>query len=349
MTCNVAQGWSSYIGFGTQTVNQFTAADPTIFQEFNADESMQEVEPDKAAVAGGIRYSQNKVTVRRGKKSVEGSSGTGFLYPNDYYFAKIYAAILGNNQTVSGDATTGYTHTFNEPTTKAQFPQYGETIEVLRGAEATVGVANENLFKYIGCFANTVTLTLPENDNVSLAAEWIGIKEEYNATPNVTPTFSEVPQIESWQAVIKIGNTLGTATQIKYSDATFSINKNVVLTPDGSSQYPDCAVFDKPDYTIQLNQITTDLIASGLYGAWKNNTDQAMIIELTSDSLAGTSSGNYKVTINIPRVTLLGDTPNVSGTQQFMTPVRFQALEDATEGYTVQIQVVDAVAGTYDV
>ena len=349
MTCNIAQGWSSYIGFGTQTVDQFTASDPTIFQEFNADESMSEVEANKGAVTGGIRYSQSFVTVRQSKRSVEGSSGTGFLYPNDYYFGKIWGAILGNNQTVSGDATTGYTHTFVEQTSQAEAPQFGETIEVMRGGEITLSAANENLFKYIGCFANTVTLSLPEDDNISLAAEWVGIKEEYNATPNVAPTFSNVPQLESWQAVIKVGDTLGTAAQIKYSDATFSIAKEVVMTNDGSSRYPDCPVFGKPVYTVELNQITTEMISSGLYGAWKDNTDQAMIIELTSDQLAGTSSGVYKITINIPRMTILGDTPNVSGTQQFMHPVRFTALQDESAGYTVQVQVVDAVAGTYDV
>jgi hypothetical protein len=306
MTCNIAQGWSSYIGFGTQTVDQFTAADPTIFQEFNADESMSEVEANKGAVTGGIRYSQSFVTVRQSKRSVEGSSGTGFLYPNDYYFGKIWGAILGNNQTVSGDATTGYTHTFIEQTSQSESPQFGETIEIMRGGEITLSAANENLFKYIGCFANTVTLSLPEDDNINLAAEWVGI-------------------------------------------ATFSIAKEVVLTNDGSSRYPDCPVFGKPVYTVELNQITTEMISSGLYGAWKDNTDQAMIIELTSDQLAGTSSGVYKITINIPRMTILGDTPNVSSSQQFMHPVRFTALQDETEGYTVQVQVVDAVPGTYDV
>ena len=348
MNCPV-QGWQGYIGFGTQTVDLKTSANPTHFQEIQPDEGLQETESDKAVISGGIRGSQDLVSTRRGKRSVEGSSGSGNLYPDDFYQSKIWACLLGNNQTVAGSSIVGYTHEFLEPVNESETPQFGQTIEVLRGSEATLSVANQNLWKYLGCFISGLSLTMPENDLTSISPEWLGIKELYNETPNVAPTFSALSPFESWQTKIKIGATLGSATDINYVDATFTADPKLKLTVDGGSRYPACRVFGKPEYAISLNQLSTDMLSSGLYGDWKNENQLSMIIELTHDQLAGSGSGFYSVKIELPRVSIIGDTPNLSAIEDFPHAINFIALTDLVLGYKIKVTTVDSIDGVYAV
>ena len=343
------QGWQGYVGFGTQDVAIDTPVSPQIFQEIQPDEGLNEAEGDKAVISGGVRASQDFVAVRRGKKTVEGGSGTGNIWGDDFYQSKVWGCLLGNNQTVSGDATTGYTHEFLEPTAESQMSQFGQTIEILRGGESTVGVANENLWQYIGCFISTLNIASPENDLITVVPEWMGIKEAYNAIPTVPPTFSTVPPMESWQAVVKIGNTVATAIQIPYIDFTFTADSKIKMTPDGSSQYAACRVFGKPEYSLQLNQEATKTLATGLYQNWKNNDELAVVIELTSDTLAGSASGFYSVQIELPRVSITGNTPNLSAIEDFPLSVNFIALTDETAGYKIKVTTVDSVAGLYAV
>jgi hypothetical protein len=333
-----ALGWQGYMGRGTQIeIDTGVAADK--YQQIYTS-LIKKNRPNKA-VKSSLRGTRGKTFVVKGRSNTGGAC-TGPLMPDEIFWGIGWADLLGNNNTVTGSAGAGYTHTYNEHSSPAHYPDYGATIETNKGSSNT-----SLMFDFIGSFLKVLTLEIPEDGEVTWSAEYTGVDEETGGTAS-TPSFHCGNPAESYMVDIQLGTTITSTSSFAWKSGNWSYDNGVSMIWEGNNQAPVARAY--PAMANCTGSIVADLQESlTQYNYWKYDTDVAIKIIITHVELAGTSSGVYKLTINMPRVQFMGDPPELSGEEILQITYNYEALEHCTLGYTVQVEVVNSESGTYSV
>ncbi len=202
---------------------------------------------------------------------------------------------------------------------------------------------------FLGCFLNKLTITVPEDDVVNVAAEWMGHSEILGDTKS-TPTYTNVSPFESWMVELEIGDTIGATSPLKFTDLTFEYTKNVKMKYQklNSTRYPIDRTYTVPEVALSFNLNAED--NTTLQELFKNNTEKAVKIILKHDVLSGSNPGSeYEIVINLPRLTIMDAVDNLDTLEDINLPVNMIALKDDVEGHTVEITSKNSVSGTYSV
>jgi len=354
MTTNdYMQPQKSSVGIGVQTVFGTSVA-ATKFQTINSI-GLKEMNPGRETITtgmfrGGIVAPKGGTT---GRKMTEGPI-PGPLVPDEAYHTFLWALLMGNNNSVSGDGTTGYTHVINEPTQASHFPGYiagspgsaGATIEALKAGEDTTV-----LHDFISTFAKSATLTVPESGYITIDPQFVGQKEVTGgaiASQSYTDIATDTP-FQDFHADLKIidnATGIGSVASIEYNSASFTIDNGceMVQAKNGGGSHPvgrkyplswlytlSFSYFMKEDYTI--------------YNYIQNDTLLAAELILTHTALAGSSSGVYSWKVQLPRLRVLGDPFDVPDSGNVPITVNCQAEYDDTAGYACKITTVDSISG----
>lgn len=336
-----SQGWKGQLGVGSQLSALATKAAPTIFQDLGGspDVSLKEEHPGKAllpGVRGGLPT--RMVAVKRGVLIVTGGFGAP-VYPDDLMNGLIWAFIFGNEQTVSGDTLIGFTHIFREPLSEAGFPQFGATVQVNVGQDGNV-----KLRDFIGCFLNKVTMTVPEDDVISLATEWVGQQEELAGTL-ATPSYSAINPFEGWMAKLRIGPVGGALVDIEYTDLTLERTVGVTMPHQkiNCTRLPVGRSYGTAETTLSFNLKAKD--DTSIQELFKTDVDQQAELEIIHTEDAGTNpSTPYTMRFLAEKVAIMDAVDNLDNIQDISQPIVLQAY-----GENTRMVILNSVAGTYAV
>lgn len=334
--------YEGYFGSGVQTAAIGTKVAATSFQAIT-NSTLKQNRPGKAAIPV-VRQSRNFIIVPEGRISVSGGV-TGPLMPDEYFHGQMWADLMGGQNAVSGDDENAYTHTFDEARnqTDADWSTYGRTNVIYFG-----GTDSTMLSHFVGCFLNTVQVSVPEDGAVELTAEYLGHSEETGGS-EPTPTYYLGEPYQTHHVDLQIGADIDNTATVEFTSMNININNNIGLQHAANSQNPQGVNYGMLeatfDFTFPLKSSQTIL------DYFRNNTERAAKIIMTHDDQAGTTSGDYSLTFNFPRFTVLGDLPDLPNADSENIPVTIscQVLEDATEGYAVQVVAVNSESGTYSV
>jgi hypothetical protein len=314
---------------------------PTLTGTIAAGEDLQLVKPQKQALTDRIRNRVAPSIVQKGKIHVEGSLTFDFI-PNEVMGINL-AMLLGSVNTVAGTSSVGYTHTFNAWSTATDFPVSGITIQKFLG-----GVGSTMLVDNIGCFVNSMDLTIPEDGVVSYAVNYMGIKNEYGGS-KATPAYSAVAPFEGWMATLSIGAAIGSVAAVPFKDCTLNISNNLTMVTDhnASNQYPTAYIPNSRSVTMSVNVSQEDALT--WYNYFKDDTVNAVQLVLTHPTLAGSASGVHSLTFKLPTVTWLGEEPKLDSNDALSASYNLVALWDTVTGYDVQAILVDGIAAVVSV
>lgn len=336
-----SQGWKGQLGVGAQLAALATKAVPTIFQDLGGspDVSLKEEHTGKAllpGIRGGLP--SRMVAVKRGVLTVTGGFGAP-IYPDDLMNGLIWALIFGNNQTIAGDALLGFTHGFNEPILEAHLPAFGATVQVNVGQDGNV-----KLRDFIGCFLNKVTMTVPEDDVITLATEWVG-REEQLAGTLATPSYTAINPFEGWMAKLKIGPVGGALTDIEYTDLTLERTVNVVMMNQkvNCTRFPVGRTYGTAETILSFNLKAKD--DTSIQELFKTDVDQQAELTIIHTEDAGTNpSTPYTMKFVMEKVAIMDAVENLDNIQDISQPIVLQAY-----GENTRMVVINSVAGTYAV
>lgn len=292
-----------------------------------------------------IRGSRYLCTRTSGRHSVAGTI-SGELYPDD--FGVFWAWIMGNNNTVTGSGTIGYTHVFDVPNeSTAPFSQNGGTIEVFLGGGG--GTTNNTLLDYIGCFVTKATITIPVEGACTYTLDIVGVKAEIAGTLS-TPTLACKPSYEGWMGKIKMADTIGTVADIEVNgDITLEIDNGIELIPAlNGAKYPIGRSLDYLRVGLTFSSHVQDTLAT-FYSYFINNATKAVELSLTHTELAGSSSGVYSLKVQLPAVFFDAGSVPLEGEKTISQSVGLKALKDTTAGYQIKVTDVNSVSGVYTV
>jgi hypothetical protein len=330
----IVQGYDGYVGLGIQaTLGTGVAA--TKFQRVT-EASITYKEPQRSVV-DHIQKNRAFVDIMRGGVEVNGSMG-GYLTPDEIFGGIGWAMLLGGSNTVSGSAGVGFTHVFNEA---GALPNVGATVEVYEGGSAV-------MFDMIGMFLNKLSLTVGANEATTFASDWIGVSEALGGTVS-TAVFNDDPPFEGWMASLTYGTTLA-ASQTTISLAqtvNFSYDNKLEPVKGLGSRYMVGRKVGRQEVLLDFTKLLQNDVT--IYNFFKNNTQNALTLTLTHDSLAGTSSGAYQVKIELPKVFYKGDAPALTSSDALELPMKAQALYDSTAGFVCRVTIVNSESGTYTV
>lgn len=332
------KGSKGYVMLSVKQDTFGTAKAPTITGTISAGEDLKIQKASKQVLTDRIRNKVAPDYVQLGRTSVAGTLTYDFI-PNEAMALNL-AMVLGSNNTVSGSATTGYTHTFNAWSACTGIPQSGVTIQKLVG-----GCTNVMLADYISMFANSLELTIPEDGIVTYAVNYMGVKNQYGVSTLATPSYSNVNPFEGWMAKVSVGATIGAVADVAMKECKLTINNNQQMITDhnASNQYP--SGFAMGTRTVEMEITITQEDNLTFYNYFKDDTVNAVQLTLTHPTLAGSSSGVHSLTVKLPRVTWLGDEPTLDSADVITATYKLQALWDTTTGYDIQAVLVDGVTG----
>jgi hypothetical protein len=339
---NYIRGNQGYVMLSDKQATYGTAKAPTYTGTIAAGEDLQLVKPQKAVMTDRIRNKVAPTFVTKGMIHTEGTL-TYDLIPDEAEGINL-AMTLGVDNTVSGGATSGYTHTFKAWSACTDMPKSGITVQKLVG-----GCDNTMLVDNISQFVNTFELTVPEEGIVTYAVNYMGMKNIFGSSSLATPTYSNVAPFEGWMAHIEIGATLASTTAVSIKAANLSIDNKLQMIPDRNvaSQYPLAFASNGREVTMSLELTQENSLT--LYNYFLNDNTNAVKLILTHPDNAGTVGGKYSLTINLPKVTWLGEEPKLDSADVLTGSYNLQALWDSTLGYDIQAVLVNSQSGTYSV
>jgi len=336
------EGHSGYAGFSlAQTdLNTKQTIDKYVSAQAGGDTKL--VKPQKQVMRDTIRKNIAPTIVQKGRTHVEGTETLDFI-PNEGAGIAL-AMTLGNNNTVTGDAASGYTHTFNAATASSEFSANGVTFQRFLG-----GTAQTNVVDYKGMFANSLEFAIPEEGAVTFGLGMVGINAEYGASTIATPTYSAKAPFEGWMGSVKIGADIDNVAAVSMKSCTLSIQNNVSLTTDHdqSTQLNGGRTLGTRSVTVSFEITQEDNLT--FFDYFKDDTINAIQINLVHPELAGSSSGAHSLTINLPAVTWLGDEPTPDSVEAVTGSYNMEVLFDETEGYDIKAVLVNSQTGTYAV
>jgi hypothetical protein len=337
---NYIQGREGYHGAGQQTVLT-TGVAATEFARCYFNGMPKKVRPELAVLDVAQKIDGHTGYIK-GRSHIEGSI-SGPLYPDELYHSMAWAALIGGSNAVSGTAGVGYTHTLSESSAQASKALLGMTLENFIG-----GADNTLLKDHIGCFLNKLTISGSAGAAIEYSAEWLGRSETLGGTLS-SPTFSAHNPFEFSMLKIEYGASLAASLTEVDTPTKFSWyrNNNITLHYGGSAtlvavSYGTPEIMLEFDFTLKNN--------ADIYNLWNNDTEYAWKVTLTHTELAGTSSGYNSLIINLPRMRMEGDPPDLNGNADITMSVKLRALVEQTAyNYASQVVVVNSTAGTYTV
>ena len=335
------RGNQGYVMLSDKQPTYGTKKVPTYTGTISAGEDLQTVKPGKAVLTDRIRNEEAPSIVVKGKIHVEGT--LTYDYIPDEALGINLAMLLGSSNTVAGSSTVGYTHSYSAWSACTGIPESGVTVQKLIG-----GCDNTMLADNISCFANSFELTVPEEGVVTYAMNYMGQKNTFGGTV-ASPSYSTVNPFEGWMAHLEIGTVIGSTTAIKIKEATLSINNNLTMVTDHNASNQYAAGFIPNSRSVDMSITVTQENNLTLYNYFKDDTENAVKLILTHPTKAGSASGVYSLTFNLPRVTWLGEEPKLDSTDVLTGSYNFTALKDATTGYQVSAELVNSQSGTYSV
>jgi len=335
------RGNQGYVMLSDKQSTYGTKKVPTYTGTIAAGEDLQTVKPSKAVLTDRIRNNEAPSIVVKGTQHVEGSLTYDFI-PDEAMGINL-AMILGSDNTVSGSATTGYTHTFNGWSACTGIPTSGVTVQKLIG-----GCTNTMLADNISCFANSLDLTIPEDGAVTYGVNYMGQKNTFGGTL-ASPSYSAVNIFEGWMAHIEIGSVIGSTVAVAITEASLSINNNLSMITDhnASSKYPSAFVPNSRTVDMSITMKQEDNLT--LYNYFKDDTENAVKLILTHPDKAGSASGVYSLTISLPRVTWLGEEPKLDSADVLTGSYSLSALKDTVTGYQIKAELVNSQSAIYSV
>jgi hypothetical protein len=335
------RGNQGYVMLSDRQTAYGTKKIPTYTGTIAAGEDLQIVKPQKQVMTDRIRSSSSPTFVQKGKIHTEGTL-TFDLIPDEAEGINL-AMLFGANNIVAGNSSTGYTHTFSAWSGVTDFPASGITVQKLVG-----GIDNTMLVDNISCFVNSFELTIPEDGIVTYAVNYMGKTNSFGGTLAV-PSYSAKSPFEGWMAHVEVGTTIGSTAAIAIKSATLSIQNNLTLLPDrnASNQYPQAFVPNSRTATMSIE--LTQEASLTLYNYFLNDTENAVKLVLTHPTLAGSASGVYSLTFNMPRVTWLGEEPKLNSADVLNGSYNFQIMKDSVTGYDIQAILVNSQSGIYTV
>ena len=337
----LAQGYRGLFGYGKQT-SLSTSVAATAFQTVYPSVSLQENRPNRSRYVG-IRRDQNYQHATKGGIGVSGSI-PGPLIPDEAFHGIILAALLGNNNSVSGSSTTGYTHVFSQPdpATTANYPAAGGTIELNPGSSGATLHRD-----FLGCFLNRYQISGKENGPVDVVTDWIG-RSQTDGDTVANPTYSNVPAFEPYMATLSIGTSLASMSTVEITEFNIAISNGVKMLGSHATRYPIDRAFGYIDATLDFGMYFREDLT--VYNYFKNETEMAVKLVLTHTTLAGSSSGYHTLQFEFPRVIFIGDPPNLNNTDEIKHSVKMQALKGTgSDLFTVKITAINSQSGTYAV
>lgn len=336
-----AQPWSGSVGFGKQASALATLAAATQWQAITS-ESMKMPHAGRK-FEKAIRRGQDPTLAMKGILSTSGNI-SGPLIPDDFFQGRLWACLLGNQNSVSTVDTSAYLHTFLEPRvgTPADWPAYGETIEINRGS-----YDNTLLFQFIGSFVKSVTITVPKDGAVTVDTEWVGCKQATAGT-YATPTFSSKNPFEGWMADLKVGANYAGLASIDFETVKIKISNGVSMRQGLNGRYPNGRSFGEHleseiEFTYSLQESLTQ------FAKIFADTENALSLTLTSDQLAGAASAYYSLQFIFPRVIFPGDEPGLSVGETIPHTMKAVAGygSDGSASYMVKVLSQNTQSGTY--
>jgi hypothetical protein len=326
---------------GKQTDN-LTKATPTYTGTIAAGEDLKLVKPQKQILTDRIRNSNSPTIVQKGRMHVEGT--LNFDCIPDEALGICLAMVAGSNNTVSGNVSTGYTHTYNFWSACSEMVSVGVTFQKLVG-----GCTSAILADYIGCFANTFEMTIPEDGIITYSVNSMGVKNTFAGSSLSSPSYSNKNPFEGWMAKLSVGTVIGSVSAISIKSAKITIANNLQMITDhnASNQYP--TTFLPSTRTVNLEFEISQEDNLTFYNYFVNDTENAVQLEITHPQLAGSASGVYSIIFKLPKVTWLGDEPTINSADVIAGSYKLQALKDSITGYDIQAVIVNSQSGTYSV
>ncbi len=335
-----SRGNQGYVMLSDKQSALTTKKVPTYTGTIAAGEDLQLVKPSKQVFTDRIRNRVAPSYTQKGTIHVEGTLTFDDI-PDEALGINL-AMLSGSLNTVTGTVSTGYTHTMNFWSSCSDFPTNGITVQKLVG-----GCDNTKLVDNIGCFVNTFTYTVPEDGVATYGVSYMGINNSWGGTL-ATPSYSAVAPVEGWMSQLKIGSAIGSVAAVNLKSCTLTINNNLQLITDHnvSNQYPSGYVPNSRtcEFTFEVSQ--EDSLT--LYNYFVD-TENAVQLVMTHPDNAGTTSGVYSRTFNLPRVTWLGEEPKLDSADVLTGTYTMQALWDEDLGYDVLATIVNSQSGTYSV
>lgn len=336
------RGNQGYVMISGKQTDNVTKATPTYTGTIAAGEDLKTVKPQKQVLTDRIRKNVAPTMVQIGKIHTEGTL-TFDMMPDEALGINL-AMIAGSNNTVSGTASVGYTHTMNFWSQTSDAVSVGVTIQKLLG-----GYSNVLLGDFIGTFANSFELTIPEDGVITYAMNYMGVKSVFGGSSIGAPSYSTQSPFEGLMAKLSVGSVIGSVSAIKFKTAKLTINNNLQMITDhnASNQYPSDFLSSGRQVTFSFEVTEEDNLT--LYNYFLNDTTNALKLEITHSALAGSASGVHSLTINLPKVTWLGEEPTIKSTEAITSSYNVTALYDPVTGYDVQAILVNSQSGTYSV
>jgi hypothetical protein len=334
------QGWLGQVVFGNQAAFG-TKVVGTKIQTCDYGITLKLNKPGREPMKA-VRKGRYMSRAKKGLVNVDGSIPM-ILTPSEYGFGRFWANILASNA-VSGDATDGYTHTFDETDTLATLSTYGETIERNVGS---IDTAANSAFDTM--FLAKATVVCPEEGAVMVNTDWIGRNETHGVTVQ-SVSYGTDNCFEGYMGDVLIGANLGAVASVPVKDWTLEITTNVKLIKQkgSQSQFATTVVFGVPEYKVTFNKLADDEFDT-IYDYFKNETENAVQLHLKHGELSGSAPGSeFEWTFNLPRVVWQGNTPELSNEDDQNLSMSLTAMEEQSSyNYTAQLVIKNDEAGTY--
>lgn len=333
------QGKQAYHGAGVQGAAIGTGVVASEFARCYFENLPAKVRPELAPLDVAEKL-EGHSTYLKGRSHIDGPV-KGPLYPDELYHSSAWAMAIDGSNSVSGSAGVGFTHTLAETSDQDDKPAYGATLENFIG-----GNTNALLKDHVGCFLNSFAISGSQGGPVEYEAAWLGKSESLAGTLS-TPSFTNCNPFEFAMLGLYYGASLG-ATLTSVDTPTrfrWSRNNNITLHY-GASVTPIAASWGTPEIMLEFDFTLKN--NATIYNIWNNDTEYAWVVILTHTELAGTSSGYYSIRVNMPRMRMEGDPPNLSGNAEQTMTVKLRALVEQTNyNYAMRAIIVNSVSGAY--
>lgn len=277
------------------------------------------------------------------------ASFTGNLTVESPVLQTCLASVLGGkvaNNSVSGDADEGYTHTFQIVGNET------DGLDINRALTLIKYYGDSTAQQLIGCVLNSLKLTIPENGVITYEFGCFGYdSSDISISPTITPSFK--PIATSLNATVEIGDlaTFANLTTLpSYNSADIAFSNGLFQTWAGG--YVDNMGMNPLEATITTS--TPYDTAKTYLDYVKNNVRKSAVITVDTGVKVSddASSKNYTIKFKFPEVSF-SDSLNVDLNMDDTSEIR-QSLtltagtcKEATNQYFMEIETVDGTSGTF--
>lgn len=313
-------GFGSLVGFRTQAA-WGTYLAPTVFNEFD-EESLKY--SGGSIAKPSLRSASQRRSVKQ-KRSVDGGLTLPFRAQG---LELVLLHALGAVNTSITVADEVFDHTFS---LTQNVPAHGLSVALKRGEL-------DKLFKYDSCKVNKLTFTQNIEEELMLAAEFIGRDEDSSAAPAGTETVDETVEILQYHHVATLdfnsAAIAGKVLELSIENGLYADSYQIgSLNRFGSVRSAVRKITGKIELEI-------DNIA--YHTLYKNLTRVPLNIQWTGSEFY--TGHNYELEIDLPSVQLDTSEINIKGTEPIVQSLPFTAYMDAAAHDEMTVRLKNATA-----